>query len=688
MTRPFDTGMYLVECHGIEMFPLAERSKVPCIEGGRDSHTGDLAILDRFADRRPLCNYGVATGCDAGGLVVIDLDVDDGKGEDGVATLHEWESEHGQLPECPIVTTPRGGMHLWYRVGSTVHNSTNPELGVDVRGEGGYVVGPGSVLDNGTYEWDVDIDDVPIPEADARVMEFIAYVQNGTTAGETKRERFKLPEVIRHGQRDETIFKLACSLQSLGYDDEQILNLCMATNDARCKPPLPDDVVAVKVRQATRYEKGENKANSGSVWSMLSKNSKGAPLQTASNCETVLTHDTRLAGRFKYDQMAYTKTVTLPLPWDGGSGTRPITDADYSAMLGFFERNYGLGQKAKIIDAVIAVSMQARYNPVADWLDGLEWDGKPRIDTLLSVFLGAEVNEYNAEVMRLFMRGAIARALIPGVKFDHMLVFKGPQGIGKSTFLWRLAQRPEWFDDNFNVIRGDEAKEKLRGRWIIELSELLALKKDADVEGVKAFVTSRVDSFRPAYGRETESRPRVCVMAGSTNNAAFLTDPTGNRRFLPVTCMVQEPTSDVTDDSCHPYFSQAWAEAYADWKAGNTSLKIPKSIAATAEEQRMLYTEDDPRIGQIAEYLEQRAREESEPHVCVAELWERVFDGRRSDLKRRTINELHDIMQTSIGGWVQCKTKQRCGVYGIQKCYVPTGSKTGAVAVQQRMKAV
>ena len=133
---------------GIPVFPLQPNSKEPMkgSHGLLDAST-DADQIRRWWAKTPNANIGARTG---NGYVVLDFDMDDAKGEDGLETLREWESAHGELPETVTAITGRGGMHLWYRVGGNVQNSTNADKGVDVRGDGGFVVMPPSVHPNGT----------------------------------------------------------------------------------------------------------------------------------------------------------------------------------------------------------------------------------------------------------------------------------------------------------------------------------------------------------------------------------------------------------------------------------------------------------------------------------------------------------------------------------------------------------
>ena len=241
---------------GWAVLPLAQRGKVPAIKGGCKSASSDAAQARAWWAARPADNLGVATGAASGGLVVIDLDVDDERGEDGMATLRAWEREHGELPETVSAVTGRGGCHLYYRAAAPVACSVNAELGVDVRGEGGFVVAPPSLHPNGRrYEWENDPAEFGVADADGNVMAFIASVQGGRADG--ARERFRLPASIGQGERNDVLFKYASSLQAQGHDDVYI-ELCLErANAERCAPPLPaGEVHAIVESVVGRYEKG------------------------------------------------------------------------------------------------------------------------------------------------------------------------------------------------------------------------------------------------------------------------------------------------------------------------------------------------------------------------------------------------------------------------------------------------
>ena len=92
---------------------------------------------------------------------------------------------------------------------------------------------------------------------------------------------------------------------------------------------------------------------------------------------------------------------------------------------------------------------------------------------------------------------AVTRAMVPGSKYDNMLILAGPQGIGKSTLLDKMSRG--WFNDSIRTFEGKEASELLQGVWLVEIGELDAFRK-TDVACIKQFLSLRSDRFRqPAF---------------------------------------------------------------------------------------------------------------------------------------------------------------------------------------------
>lgn len=188
--------------------------------------------------------------------------------------------------------------------------------------------------------------------------------------------------------------------------------------------------------------------------------------------------------------------------------------------------------KDLVAEAVTAVARRNSYHPIREELGRLVHDGKPRLDSWLVRLIGADDTPYVRAVGRAFLIQMVARVMRPGCKADHVLVFSGPQGVGKSSACRILAG--DYFSDNLPAIDGGkDTLIHLRGKWLIELSELAPSRKSL-AEDLKAFLTTTVDSYRDPYGRVEGSWPRQCVFVGTTNAEEFLNDDTGGRRFWPV----------------------------------------------------------------------------------------------------------------------------------------------------------
>jgi predicted P-loop ATPase len=244
-------------------------------------------------------------------------------------------------------------------------------------------------------------------------------------------------------------------------------------------------------------------------------------------------------------------------------------------------QRFGFDPKDYTEAAVRRLCLENAFNPLVDYLDHLEWDGKPRIDTWLTTYLGAEDGQLNRAFGRKVLVAAVRRATTPGTKFDQMLVLEGEQGTGKSSALKILAG--DYFSDAEILGKGGrEVQELCSGVWVYEISELVGLGK-RDVEHVKAFLSRTHDKARPAWGRVTVERGRTCIIIGTCNRNDYLADETGNRRFWPVV------TGRIDLDGLKRDRDQLWAEASVAEKTGETLTIEPAlwSSAAKLTEERV-----------------------------------------------------------------------------------------------------
>lgn len=243
---------------GIAVFPVRARGKEPATRRGVHDATTDAEGLSEFFDAHPDLNLGAAMGSASGGLVAIDVDVDEDAGKDGYAELRRWESEHGELPETVTSISGSGGMHMIYRLpeGVTVGNGVNRGLGIDVRGEGGYVVVHPSVHPNGRrYEWENPPDEYPIAAADANVLALIEHVRPSASAAGP---RLETPEVIGEGGRNDALYRAGASMRAKRLDPSLIADAMRGINAARCRPPLPSDELERTIRSVLDLPEGRS----------------------------------------------------------------------------------------------------------------------------------------------------------------------------------------------------------------------------------------------------------------------------------------------------------------------------------------------------------------------------------------------------------------------------------------------
>jgi putative DNA primase/helicase len=246
---------------------------------------------------------------------------------------------------------------------------------------------------------------------------------------------------------------------------------------------------------------------------------------------------------------------------------KPVRDRDIDRIRHWFEDVMGCAlSKQHVIDAARIVADDHAFHPVRDYLSGLTWDGKPRVDRWLEDY-GAVVpaSEPHAELIRSVARrwlvACVARAMKPGSKVDTMLILEGRQGIGKSTAFATLAGVGLHCDSAIDF-GSKEACQTLQGVWIFELPELDALLRH-ETSVIKAFLSRSVDRFRVPYGRAPENVPRSVVFCGTVNHGGYLRDRTGNRRFWVVRC---EDTLNV--DGLGAARDALWAEAVHLYRSG------------------------------------------------------------------------------------------------------------------------
>lgn len=662
---------------GFAVFPLKYRDKVPLTRNGCKDATTDAAQIKAWWQQHPNANIGLATGSVSQNVFVIDLDIDEDRGIDGYHSLEDWQREHGDFPETWTAITGRGGYHLYYRGNGRIKNRAGIIDGVDIRGNGGYVVAPPSIHKNGNrYEWEYSPDEFEIAKADNNVEYFLNHDDHRQSAS------FTMPNIVSAGQRNQMLFRFACMMQAKGASDQSVFAATMAENESSCSPPLTEQEVRIIVSSATKYDKGkpihidsegvatrENKdevvGGPALVFKFLDCNydedgNVKSVKQLVHNFEIVMDKDSRFAGKIRLNEFAQQPYLYGSVPWENENNCRAWSSHDDSALFSLIQADYGLKSRQDFADALKNVSMRNKFHPVRELLDSLTWDGKEHIRSLLPEYLGAEDSDYTYQVMRLWMLGAVSRVYKPGSKFDYTIILQGSQGIGKSTFLKLMALDDSWFNDSLDSLDSDKAVQSLTGSWIIELAELKSLARTAGgVESVKRFLTATQDKYRIPYERRADTFYRQCVFAGTTNKDDFLQDETGNRRFLIIHTGVTKPSKSLFTPEAMDDIKQAWAEAVHIWKNENPELILPENCMQQAKELQEANMADDGKRGIILDYLEGKTQ------VCAREIWFEALEESISPKSYQT-SEINSII-AKVPGWQRMKTPRKFPKYGSQR---------------------
>jgi predicted P-loop ATPase len=410
------------------------------------------------------------------------------------------------------------------------------------------------------------------------------------------------------------------------------------------------------------------------------------------NLNLILNNDPDFAS-FAFNELANRIQIKGPLPWDRPEGNLYWRDADTAQLKSLIDARYLPFSSRNHDVAFTKVADDRHFHPIRDYLDVLPtWDGEPRVADLFIKYLQADDTPYVRAVTRKTFAAAVARIYRPGTKFDCVPVLDGEQGIGKSTIIKDLVT-PEYYSESLSLTDMDDKSgaEKLQGFWVVEIGELAGMKK-ADIEKVKAFLSTSDDKYRPSYGKTVESHPRQCIIIATVNGErGYLRDITGNRRFWVIKLHQQKQKQKWHFDQ--NFRDQFWAEAKAIYEAGET-LYLEGGNLDAAEKAQRAAMEVDERIGMVEEYLntllpeawnemDLYARREylsdtSSPLVTKgsvlrttvsnAEIWCECFGRSFQDLKPTDSYAIAALM-TQIPGWERTFERVRQLLYGRQRLY-------------------
>jgi len=545
---------------GYCLIPL--NGKIPTIKNWTITGPGEYGEKELIG-----CNYGVALR--AGDLVI---DIDPRNFTEGDHPIERLVKAIGAPLNSFTVKTGGGGVHVYFSKPAdlSIKSSLKDFPGIEFKSTGRQVVGPGSIHpQTGKPYFVASGNPLEVKEAPTGLLTLLKRTAvpfselDGKGTGEYKADANTQARYVAYlqdtaepsmlGQRgDDNAFKVACYGRDLGLPPSITWELMLKYWNPRCKPPWSDEELKSKVIHAYKYGKGKvGKAHPAADFSAHTNNEKEEKLSwtlTAQGHPTKCFHNLlnyfkfpigSLYKIFGYNEFTGRIEFTRPAPWHHGIMPKwtAVGDNDLKLLKGYLATKHGFEAVVQHIEeAVLNAAYHEKFHPVREYLDSLEWDGKKRLDSWLHDYLGASNEEYVNACGRKTLCAAVMRVFYPGVKFDHVLLLEGAQGIGKSTACKILAG--SWSADFPIDPHKPDTIQLMQGKWIVELAELEVTRR-ADVEALKAFISRSTDIARLAYGRIAGEFPRQSIFIGSKNptgDETFLRDDSGNRRWWPVRC--------------------------------------------------------------------------------------------------------------------------------------------------------
>lgn len=460
----------------------------------------------------------------------------------------------------------------------------------------------------------------------------------------------------------------------------------------------------------------------------LDLETNGEIKRTVTNVAIILQNDPRFKGLVAYNKMSRSVVARKSLrsrlkvvppiklvDTCGGDPWSKYHDGSIRVILGAAsgkgKSGYGLPVQDRDLDAAVNLAaFKNKFHPVVDYLEKQVWDGKKRVETLFIDYFGTPNTPYHRETAMLFCVGAVARAFEPGHKFDFAPIVEGLQGKRKTTFISTLGLGRWYIGLHGDMADRKAMVEQMSKAWIVELPELAGLYK-SEVQDTKAFISATEDTVRLSYERRAEEYKRGQVFFGSTNDAEYLKDPTGNRRFWPIKCTVDT----IDTDKLGREVNQLWAEAvvlYKAWRKHQPKGHLPLYLsdkadteAKEAQEGARIETNSDALSSMIEQWLDEPVNPSGRPSiddtfdeidgvqqryqrvmVCGVQIWKEYFGGDVARYDNRSISMVSAAMRR-LQGWSP-GDRQYIPGYGQQRVFVRDGVKIDPFAENKCIRLI
>jgi predicted P-loop ATPase len=378
---------------------------------------------------------------------------------------------------------------------------------------------------------------------------------------------------------------------------------------------------------------------------LLRRDGNGRTYPDLANVLIALRNDPTLTDALAFDEMQQETIVRKSLPIAPGAGAgeaapKRLADDDVSRLQEWLQHS-GMPKigRETVGQAVEERARECRFHPIRDYLNRVDHDGTPRMNTWLKVYMGAEGGEnYLAAIGSMFLIAMVARIYEPGCKCDYMLVLEGEQGVMKSLACKVLAGE-EYFSDDLGDMANKDAKQHVIGKWLIEESELANFTR-ATTETLKAFLSRTSEKFRPPYAKSQIIAPRQCVFVGTTNRSDYNKDETGARRLWPVRVVGR-----IDIDALRRDRDQLFAEAVERYRMGEHWWPDHDFEAETIRPEQHERRSIDAWQQPIADWLRQRQGTK----VSVMEVAQGALFMERAKLGTSDQNRIKACM--SLEGW-------------------------------------
>lgn len=566
MTTTLYSRAMQLAASGFSVFPVGA-DKRPLLKSWKqyqEKAASDTQIKSWW-ERYPNANIGIITG-KVSGITVIDVDTYKG-------------GRANQFPKTFTVQTGNGGVHLYYKYhqGLTISANAYPNMpGIDIRSDGGYVVGPYSetnYADPHTHEHRGG----PYVVIDPR--DPVDFPSALFPATKVKRKLSALVNVGAGSRNDSLASMTGTLIRNVKESDweTEVWPAIKRINDGY-KPPLSEKearAVFDSIKEKERISR-QNLIVSplqlqGGEEVRIRKSTSNVAFKDMSNVLLVLEGHPLFKGTIKYNDFRH------EIEYNG----KPIEENDLFKIQNFMQTQAGLNGIAKeaVYSAVHHYAFQNRYDEAQEWLKGLHYDGVPRLHEWIAKAIGVEADPYHAGIGAQWFLGMVRRIMVPGSVFDYMLVYIGKQGIGK-TSLFRIIGGP-WYKSYTGAVDNKDFYLALRGAMIVDLDEGASLTR-SDAIKIKSIITETHDEYRAPYDRLMKKYPRRFVFSMSTNDDEPFRDVTGNRRYW-----VIESDERVNFKWIEENRDQLFAEAYDAFVNKRDLPEVPWEDASRRQDSHM-----------------------------------------------------------------------------------------------------